>query len=368
MGYHPTLGRFLQRDPDGYVDGMNLQEYCRSRPTMLTDPSGLNAVSFTDDPKTHRRMEYMGAWVDEWWMWLTGHRRVARFPVAQRVKTDAVDGWLVPTAGIEWTHRGLTHEFKYDIVVKDREKLKSLLLANPAPTFRRPEEALLHVIAFHRKELGDMTYVDRQGAIVDMDKVDLAERAFHEGACSSAREMATQNLLPALATQALVNWLVGHASALLAQVNALQLTRPNSSFAGVLDTQVSIRAALAKQTATRGQTARLAARLSEYHMALKHNKAKDCRTTAILQTNRGVIIGSGKTDLNPSQRALLRPGEILARMARTDAEITVVTKAQQLGLAPKELIATRRFCDRCREFLLKTGAEIVGPQRAIWPD
>ena len=34
-------GRFLHRDPLGYVSGDNLYEYVRSRPTMLVDPLGL---------------------------------------------------------------------------------------------------------------------------------------------------------------------------------------------------------------------------------------------------------------------------------------------------------------------------------------
>ncbi|MGH2734799.1 MAG: RHS repeat-associated core domain-containing protein [Actinomycetota bacterium] len=36
----PVLGRFLSRDPEGHVDGMNLYEYARSNPTRYTDPSG----------------------------------------------------------------------------------------------------------------------------------------------------------------------------------------------------------------------------------------------------------------------------------------------------------------------------------------
>ncbi len=39
--YHPALGRFAQRDPLGYVDGMSLYEYLRSGPVHYTDPSGL---------------------------------------------------------------------------------------------------------------------------------------------------------------------------------------------------------------------------------------------------------------------------------------------------------------------------------------
>ena len=39
--YHPTLGRFMQRDPLEYVDGGNLYEYVRSSPIGAIDPRGL---------------------------------------------------------------------------------------------------------------------------------------------------------------------------------------------------------------------------------------------------------------------------------------------------------------------------------------
>jgi hypothetical protein len=65
--YHPTIGRFISRDPGAgrsatrptatanfpprdptgskqYADGMNLYEYVRSRPTIATDPSGTTLV------------------------------------------------------------------------------------------------------------------------------------------------------------------------------------------------------------------------------------------------------------------------------------------------------------------------------------
>nr|HMN42798.1 hypothetical protein [Phycisphaerales bacterium] len=37
----PISGRWLQRDPAGFVDGMNLYEYCRSRGLSGSDPLGL---------------------------------------------------------------------------------------------------------------------------------------------------------------------------------------------------------------------------------------------------------------------------------------------------------------------------------------
>jgi uncharacterized protein RhaS with RHS repeats len=41
--YDPKHGRWLQRDPAGYVDGMNLYEYVNSMVTVLIDPEGLLA-------------------------------------------------------------------------------------------------------------------------------------------------------------------------------------------------------------------------------------------------------------------------------------------------------------------------------------
>jgi RHS repeat-associated protein len=38
--YDPHLGRFMQRDPLGFVDGMSLYQYVGSRPLVMTDPTG----------------------------------------------------------------------------------------------------------------------------------------------------------------------------------------------------------------------------------------------------------------------------------------------------------------------------------------
>jgi RHS repeat-associated protein len=39
--YSASLGRFLQRDPAGFMSGLNAYEYCESSPATLVDPSGL---------------------------------------------------------------------------------------------------------------------------------------------------------------------------------------------------------------------------------------------------------------------------------------------------------------------------------------
>jgi RHS repeat-associated protein len=48
--YSPTLGRWLERDPAGYVDGMNLYEYVRGRSTYAVDPLGLCKCSTSPQP------------------------------------------------------------------------------------------------------------------------------------------------------------------------------------------------------------------------------------------------------------------------------------------------------------------------------
>jgi RHS repeat-associated protein len=42
--YSPRLGRWLQRDPLGYVDGVNLYAYAGSSPTNLVDPLGFTSL------------------------------------------------------------------------------------------------------------------------------------------------------------------------------------------------------------------------------------------------------------------------------------------------------------------------------------
>ena len=44
--YSPSLGRFLQTDPVGYVDGPNLYTYVSNNPANLIDPLGLGILSF----------------------------------------------------------------------------------------------------------------------------------------------------------------------------------------------------------------------------------------------------------------------------------------------------------------------------------
>ena len=44
--YDVDLGRFVSVDPDGYVDGLNLYQYCKSGPVSATDPMGLASIEW----------------------------------------------------------------------------------------------------------------------------------------------------------------------------------------------------------------------------------------------------------------------------------------------------------------------------------
>lgn len=47
--YSPTLGRWMQQDPAGYVDGANLYEFVGDSPVDRTDPSGRSESEEEED-------------------------------------------------------------------------------------------------------------------------------------------------------------------------------------------------------------------------------------------------------------------------------------------------------------------------------
>jgi hypothetical protein len=112
-------------------------------------------------------------------------------------------------------------------------------------------------------------------------------------------------------------------------------------------------------------TARLTTRAEEIHSALDPIAAKQ-RTTAVLETTGGDIIGSGGRDLSRKQLGLLKEGEIAAKLPGEHAEITALQEAIARGFKPKAISTTRDFCPACRKALEDAGATITGPRTAIW--
>lgn len=54
--YSPALGRFLTRDPAGYIDGLNLYQYVLGNPLAYIDPWGLGAQLSTYEPSVRNRI------------------------------------------------------------------------------------------------------------------------------------------------------------------------------------------------------------------------------------------------------------------------------------------------------------------------
>ncbi len=69
--YHPTLGRWLQRDPQGYVDGMGLYEYCGGGPLDAYDPLGLLELPTYTETYPSREKGKAGTITYEY-QWFTG--------------------------------------------------------------------------------------------------------------------------------------------------------------------------------------------------------------------------------------------------------------------------------------------------------
>ena len=68
--YSAKLGRFLQRDPAGYVDGMNLFSYVKNNPLRFLDPQGLMsemgdkdlaAFTWSVDQRIFSRFDFPGS-------------------------------------------------------------------------------------------------------------------------------------------------------------------------------------------------------------------------------------------------------------------------------------------------------------------
>lgn len=70
--------------------------------------------------------------------------------------------------------------------------------------------------------------------------------------------------------------------------------------------------------------------------------------------------------MSPLQRALARPGDVLAKLPGKRAEETALNTAKELGLTPQAIATSRNICSSCQALLEAAGATITGPRTAIW--
>jgi tRNA(Arg) A34 adenosine deaminase TadA len=87
----------------------------------------------------------------------------------------------------------------------------------------------------------------------------------------------------------------------------------------------------------------------------------------VLRTNDGNIIAGGARDLGPMQKALIGPGEIVAKMPGAHAEITALKHAQEAGLMPQAMAVTRAICPQCAAAIEASGGTLASPTTAVWP-
>ncbi len=68
--YNPRIGRFMQRDPAGYVDGANLYEYVGSNAVTWLDPMGLSIFVHETTDSYGNTVWHVYQYVHAiWWVW-----------------------------------------------------------------------------------------------------------------------------------------------------------------------------------------------------------------------------------------------------------------------------------------------------------
>jgi len=137
--YSAKLGRFMQRDPAGYADGLNLYAYVRNNPLRYLDPEGLTAVN-----------EYQSLyWNDEYRESLTGN-----------IALDAVADIAI-SIGQQISDAGLARaRYETGVALLDpndslgRTALKQAIREQTPPLVRRPIEAIRPGLGPHPNSLG----------------------------------------------------------------------------------------------------------------------------------------------------------------------------------------------------------------------
>jgi RHS repeat-associated protein len=333
--YDPRIGQFLSEDPIGFTAGdPNLRRYVGNEPTRYTDPSGLERATFAHDPD------------DEF---------------TRDIKRNGGYGILPDSAGSSCFRSGAQA-----FIVSTGVGIHNFLAQHPeiAGVLRATGGAAMIVAG-----------TAASGPVLMVVLLGLGLDQFAAGAFTVAAGRPIDSQLKARTSQ-------------LLQRAGVEKTRADQ-YADWVETLVLVAADLAALLQGRGlsgrvslesptsgpacvdavaptaRTERLTTRAEEVHSVLD-SIARKQRTTAVLETSGGDIIGGGARDLTPAQRATLRPGEIEARLPGEHAEITALQEAARRGLRPRAIVTTRDFCPDCRRVLEEAGARITGPRTAVW--
>jgi hypothetical protein len=97
--------------------------------------------------------------------------------------------------------------------------------------------------------------------------------------------------------------------------------------------------------------------------------AQKQRVTTVMSTKEGPdVIASGKRDLNPAQREVAGPGDVLGKNGDLHAETTAMEAAQKAGLTPARIATSAPICPNCETAITNSGG-VINADRfgAVWP-
>jgi RHS repeat-associated protein len=117
---------------------------------------------------------------------------------------------------------------------------------------------------------------------------------------------------------------------------------------------------------------RLQTRATEVHAGLDPI-AQEMRTTAAIQARKpngelvDVLSAGAARDLSPGQRAVLRPGELAAKLPGADAEMTGLSFITKQGWDPVAGGISRDACPVCRYMIEASGGVFINNRQFIYP-
>jgi hypothetical protein len=114
------------------------------------------------------------------------------------------------------------------------------------------------------------------------------------------------------------------------------------------------------------ELAALSERAHQIHGALD-KIARSRRATAALSTDGDTLVAGGKRDLDPIQRALIRPGERATKLREAHAEITVLSAAENAELIPRALATSRPICPECGAAIEQARGVLTSKSTAAFP-